>query len=134
MHEGDEVGARNVDLRNHFGAGSCRSELAVQFDVVVVDVFRQLVRIGPVQLPVRRQVIIGVARESFGAICVSEAQQVKPVVVAQPFFCLHRLFVRRRLVTGKHTHPQEVRRFLIDRKLKIAVEKLVRDAFFKSFG
>ena len=38
-----------------------------------------------------------------------------------------------RFVARKHAVLQKVRRLFIDRKLKIAVEKLLRDAFFEAF-
>src|SRR5205823_36240 len=50
------------------------SNLLAQLLRIIRQICTELIRVGPISLPVRRQVIIGVARESFGAICVSEAQ------------------------------------------------------------
>src|SRR5207247_2487085 len=132
-HEALERVALAIDLCDRLGP--LRLEPAVDLAVVVVGVDAHLVLVRPVHLPVGREVIVGVALECGGLVRVREKEEVGPTPFRK---LLLRGGDRRRIgyrpVAGEDAAAKEAVRALVDRVLKIAVEKTVADAAGESRG
>jgi hypothetical protein len=109
-----------------------RSQPLIERGVVVVVVVRKLVRIGPVDLAVRRQVVPGVGIAGAARIGVGEGDEPFPVGARQASLPLRdRRYVRHRAVYRADALAQEIVAGGIDGELEVAVLAPFSRARFK---
>ena len=71
----------NVNLGDHLSCRIRGVEPLVDFAMVVVRIDTQLVCVLPVHLPIGREIVVCVSLECLFLICVSEIQELPPVLI-----------------------------------------------------
>ena len=135
-HERRQRVALAENLGDPFGAAELRLQPLVEDAVVVLGIDAHLLLVGPVELPVGREVVAGVALEGGRLVLVREVEQLYPVALAELLLRRgHRRIVGHRPVAREHAAAQEiVRRKVVDRVLEVAVQEAVADALGKGAG
>ena len=125
VHERQQPGSGHVEFGDHLAAAYCGAEPVIERAVVVLEVEIELVRIAPVQLPVRCEVELGElrGRRRVCRLC-ARRQQPAPVVLREPYAGRqgYRPIVGRRPVARKHAGAQEVGAVGRGCELEIAVQ------------
>ena len=112
---------RHVELADHLAAPARRAKRRIDALVVPVEVGAELVSVRPVELPVRREVVLRVARERSRLVSVRKEQQPLPVLRGELRDLRWRLRARHGLVAREDALGQELARCGIDVELEIAV-------------
>ena len=81
-HKSRELISWHVNFRDDFGRWLGRTQSLIQNLMIAVPVIAQLVRVGPINLPRRGQIITSVFFKHPATICMSEHEQCHPVVGA----------------------------------------------------
>src|SRR4029077_19316214 len=114
----------DIELRDHFRSGSLSSHLAVEQSVIAIRVIACLMRIGPIDLSVRPQILAGIHIERLCLIRMGQIEEAQPLFLGDfSLMCRNRRRWIDRLVAREYAAPEEVFGGRIESKLTISIEK-----------
>src|SRR5439155_24173846 len=117
-----------VGLADHISRGVGGAEPAINLEMVVVDVGAELLRVRPVDLAVRREVVAGISLEGTSLVGVSQVEELPPVLDLELLLPgWDRGVVGNRPVAREHAPTEKAPRRGLGRILEVAVEEAVGD-------
>ena len=128
VEERGEVAARDVKFGDHFASGASGAGAGIDLGVVAFGVIGELVRVGPVDLPLGGKVMIAVNLVNALFVDVGEEEEMFPIFRTQRGGPGGGRFAWGRFVDGENSATEEVVGFRIDGELEIAIERAARDS------